>query len=146
MLKQGPDFQVEMSSLFEISEVEITRIDYTSCFFTKYMYGICSWQGASNDCPRRVFSWRNIYIYKKNKIKKQKKKKNTFFFSISLLSGLRHIINSEFVYTAFSSMICAALCEIGSWAYADSEDPDQPAHPRNIIRTFAVRKKNYWIL
>ena len=29
--------------------------------------------------------------------------------------------------------------------YADSEGPDQPAHPRSLISTFAVRKQNHWI-
>ena len=32
------------------------------------------------------------------------------------------------------------------WAYADSEGPDQPAHPRSLIRTFAVRQQNHWTL
>ena len=31
-------------------------------------------------------------------------------------------------------------------AYADSEGPDQPAHPHILIRAFAVRKQNHWIL
>ena len=30
-------------------------------------------------------------------------------------------------------------------AYAGSEGPDQPAHPRSLIRAFAVRKQNHWI-
>ena len=32
------------------------------------------------------------------------------------------------------------------WAYAGSEGPDKPAHPRSLIRTFAVRKQNHWLL
>ena len=28
-------------------------------------------------------------------------------------------------------------------AYADSEGPDQTAHPRSLIRAFAVRLKNH---
>ena len=31
-------------------------------------------------------------------------------------------------------------------AYADSEGPDQPAHPRSLIRAFGVRQQNHWIL
>ena len=31
-------------------------------------------------------------------------------------------------------------------ACADSEDPDQTAHPRSLIRVFAVRLKTPWIL
>ena len=31
MFKQGPDFQFEISGLFEISEVEITRDDFIYC-------------------------------------------------------------------------------------------------------------------
>ena len=31
-------------------------------------------------------------------------------------------------------------------AYADSEGPDQPAHPRNLIRASTVRYQNQWIL
>ena len=31
-------------------------------------------------------------------------------------------------------------------AYADSEDPDQPAHPRSLVRAFTVRQQNHWIL
>ena len=31
-------------------------------------------------------------------------------------------------------------------AYADSEGLGQPAHPRNLIRAFVVRKQNHWIL
>ena len=31
-------------------------------------------------------------------------------------------------------------------AYADSEGPDQHAHPRTLIRAFAVSKHNLWIL
>ena len=31
-------------------------------------------------------------------------------------------------------------------AYANSEGPDQPAHPRSLIRAFATRKQNHWIL
>ena len=31
-------------------------------------------------------------------------------------------------------------------AYADSEGPDQPAHPRSLIWTFTVRKQNCLIL
>ena len=30
--------------------------------------------------------------------------------------------------------------------YADSEGPDQPEHPRSLIRAFAVCKQNYLIL
>ena len=30
--------------------------------------------------------------------------------------------------------------------YADSNDPDQPAHPRSLIRVIAVRKQNHLIL
>ena len=29
--------------------------------------------------------------------------------------------------------------------YAESEGPDQPAHPRSLIRAFAVRKQKHWI-
>ena len=29
-------------------------------------------------------------------------------------------------------------------AYADSEGPDQPAHLRSLLRTFAVRKQSHW--
>ena len=32
------------------------------------------------------------------------------------------------------------------WVYADSEGPDQPAHPRSLIRAFIVRLKNHWIV
>ena len=32
------------------------------------------------------------------------------------------------------------------WAYADSEGPDQTAHPRSLIRAFPVRWENHWIL
>ena len=28
-------------------------------------------------------------------------------------------------------------------AYADSEDPDQPAHPRSLLRTITVRTQNH---
>ena len=31
-------------------------------------------------------------------------------------------------------------------AYANSEGPDQPAHPCRLIRAFAVYKQNHWIL
>ena len=31
-------------------------------------------------------------------------------------------------------------------AYADSEGPDQPKHPRHLIRNFIVRKQNHWTL
>ena len=31
-------------------------------------------------------------------------------------------------------------------AYADSEDPDQPAHARSLIRIFTVRWQNHWII
>ena len=31
-------------------------------------------------------------------------------------------------------------------AYADSDGPDQPAHPRSLISTFTVRYQNHWIL
>ena len=31
-------------------------------------------------------------------------------------------------------------------ACADSKGPDQPAHPRSLIRAFAVREKNHCIL
>ena len=31
-------------------------------------------------------------------------------------------------------------------AYADSEGPDQTAHPRSLIRAFTVRKQNHSIL
>ena len=31
-------------------------------------------------------------------------------------------------------------------AYADSEGPDQTAHPRSLIRTFTVRLYNRWVL
>ena len=30
--------------------------------------------------------------------------------------------------------------------YADTEGPDQPAHPRSLISTFAVRLQNHWVL
>ena len=30
--------------------------------------------------------------------------------------------------------------------YADSDGPDQPAHPRSLIRALAVRKQHHWIL
>ena len=30
--------------------------------------------------------------------------------------------------------------------YADSGGPDQPAHPRSLIRAFSVRYQNHWIL
>ena len=31
-------------------------------------------------------------------------------------------------------------------AYADSEDPDQPAQPRSLIRDFTVPLQDHWIL
>ena len=31
-------------------------------------------------------------------------------------------------------------------ANADSEGPDQTAHPRSLIRAFTVRLQNHWIL
>ena len=31
-------------------------------------------------------------------------------------------------------------------AYIGNEGPDQPAHPRGLIRAFAVRYQNHWIL
>ena len=30
--------------------------------------------------------------------------------------------------------------------YADSEGPNQPAHPHSLIRAFAYRSKNHWLL
>ena len=54
------------------------------------------------------------------------------FFSHSI-KMLFHIIWSR------SAKTCLRAC-------ADSEDPDQPAHPRSLIRAFDVRKQNNWIL
>ena len=31
-------------------------------------------------------------------------------------------------------------------AYADSDGPDKPAHPRSLIRVFTVCKQSHWIL
>ena len=45
----------------------------------------------------------------------------------SILNGLRH----------------ANACLL---VHADSKGPDQPAHPRILIRAIAVRKHYYWIL
>ena len=50
-----------------------------------------------------------------------------FFDAIGLIYGTRH----------------ANPC---LWAYEDSEGSDQPAHPLRLIRAFAFRKKNHWIL
>ena len=50
-----------------------------------------------------------------------------FFDAIELIYGTRH----------------ANPC---LWAYEDSEGSDQPAHPLRLIRAFAFRKKNHWIL
>ena len=32
------------------------------------------------------------------------------------------------------------------WKYAGSEDPDQSAHPRRLIRASPVRQQDHWIL
>ena len=41
--------------------------------------------------------------------------------------------------------IWASPCENLLRSYADSEGPDQPAHPRSLIRAFTVRLQNHWI-
>ena len=41
--------------------------------------------------------------------------------------------------------VWAAPRKIVLRAYADSEGPDQPAHPHSLILAFPVRKQNQWI-
>ena len=53
-----------------------------------------------------------------------------------------HNVNRTFK-TCF---IWVAPCETRLWTYADSEGPDQPAHPRSLIRAFTVRLQTHCIL
>ena len=62
----------------------------------------------------------------------------TGFYSHPLRPG--HCISSG-IYTFLKRH--AELC---FRAYADSEGPDQTAHPCSLIRAFAVRLQNHWIL
>ena len=46
---------------------------------------------------------------------------------------------SALVKLALINVTLATLCEKCFQAYADSEGPDQTAHPRSLIRAFTVR-------
>ena len=53
---------------------------------------------------------------------------------------LRHQLHVLHLYNKPHHVKCALK------AYADNEDPDQTAHMRSLIRAFAVRLQNNWIL
>ena len=53
---------------------------------------------------------------------------------------------SEVILLSSKQHIWAAQAKTCILAYADSEGPDQTAHPRSLIWAFAVRKHNPWML
>ena len=56
------------------------------------------------------------------------------------------IFSEEKVSLSKTQIILARLAKMCILAYADSEGPDQPAHPRSLIRAFPVRLQNHWLL
>ena len=55
----------------------------------------------------------------------------------TLLPFLQHILDT--LYRPHHMKMCLRVD-------AENEGPDQSAHPRSLIRAFAVRKQNHWIL
>ena len=92
---------------------------------------------------------------------KQRRPKPMCTFADSVSHYNTHFKRFSFVKTMgrkcncarlFGRLVFASSTEFGPpsaktclRAYADSEGPDQPAHPRSLIRAFAVRKQNHWI-
>ena len=64
-------------------------------------------------------------------IKKKKKKKSNWYVHKSSFS---------------KSLYGPRNAKTSRRAFADGEGPDQPAHPRSLIRALAIREQNHWIL
>ena len=52
-------------------------------------------------------------------------------------------INSWRTFPPASASVCCILKKWPINTYAENEGPDQPAHPRSLIRAFAVRLQNH---
>ena len=63
------------------------------------------------------------------------------FFSMHMLRRPVHILVWSYAvrYEPHHTKPCLQ-------AYADSDGPDQPAHPHSLIRAFTVRSQNHWTL
>ena len=55
-------------------------------------------------------------------------------------------LSIEWLVRAFHSLFKPQYDKTNKMACAPSEDSDQPGHPPNLIRVFAVRMKKLWIL